>query len=95
MINAEMREYEYYLYGDDNGYGQAAISKETQGSVKMSINTTSQTSQDNINYKDAQYIGLTHAEVTDKFVIQYGNEKLKVLHVQPKGRYKQVFMRNM
>lgn len=95
MINADMRIYDYYTYGDKNSYGQSTLSKEVQGSVKMSINTTTQNTQDNIIYKDAQYIGLTHADITDKFVIQYGEEKLKVLYVQPKGRYKQVFMRNM
>lgn len=95
MINADMREYNYYLYEDDNGYGQPALSQEVKGSVKMSINNTSQSTQDNINYKDAQYLGLTHSVVTDKFVFQYGERKLKVLYVQPKGRYKQVFMGEM
>lgn len=92
MINTDMRNYDYYLYGDDNGYGQPSLSKEVQGSVKMSVNTTSQTIQDNINYKESRYIGLTHANVTDKFVIKYGDKMLKVFYVQPKGRYKQVFM---
>ena len=95
MINTNMCEYEYYLYGDNNGYGQATLSDEVQGTVKLSIYTTTQDTQDNINYKEAKYIGLTHADVTDKFVIQYGSEKLKVLYVQPKGRYKQVFMGSM
>ena len=95
MINANMRDYEYYLYGDDNGYGQPTLSKEVQGSVKMSIETTTQSVQENVNYKGAKYIGFTHSAVTDKFVIKYGEEMLKVLYVQPKGRYKQVFMVNM
>lgn len=90
-----MRKYDYYLYQEDNGYGQPALTEEIQGSIKMSIYTASQMIQDNINYKNAQYIGLTHAEVTDEFVIQFGEEKLKVLYVQPKGRFKQVFMVNM
>lgn len=95
MINANMREYDYYLYGDNNGYGQPTLSKEVQGTVKMSIDTTTQDTQENVNYREARYIGLTHADVTDKFVIQYGNEKLKVLYVQPKGRYKQAFLGSM
>ena len=37
-----MREYDYYLYQEDNGYGQPALTKEKQGSIKMSIYTTSQ-----------------------------------------------------
>lgn len=95
MINANMREYEYYLYEDKNGYGQPTLSKEIQGTIKMSIDTTNQSTQNNVNYKEASYIGLTHADVTDKFVIKYGNEKLKVLYANPKGRFNQIFMRSM
>lgn len=95
MINANMRIYDYYTYGDSNAYGQPQLSKDVKGSIKMAINITSQSVQDNINYSGAQYIGLTHAEVTDKYVIQYGDSKLKVLYVNPLGRYKQVFMTGM
>lgn len=93
MINADMREYSYYLYGDANAYGQPAISKEAQGVVKMAIFTTSQAVQANITYKNAYYVGFTHdSKVNDAYVIQYGNERLKVLYVQNNGRFKQVFM---
>lgn len=98
MINADMRSYDYYLYGADDSYGQKTlISDENnepikQGSVKMAINITSQSIQDNINYKDSQYMGLTFANVDDTYVIQYGSERLKVMYVNPRGRYKQVFM---
>lgn len=96
MIATDMREYNYFTYGDKDGYGQAQLSKEIQGSIKMSINTTSQGVQDNILYKDCSYLGLTFDKsIDDTFVIQYGNEKLKVLYVNKKGRYTQVFMRNM
>ena len=93
MINSQMRSYDYLLYGDDDSYGQAALSPEVKGSVKMSINSTTQAIQDNIKYKGAEYIGLTHDKsINDKFVIKYGDEKLKVLYVNPAGRYIQVFM---
>ena len=52
MINTDMREYGYYLYGDESGYGQGQLSDEVKGSIKMSINTTNQSIQDNIKYKD-------------------------------------------
>ena len=58
----------------------------------MAIYTTSQSVQANINYASANYIGLTNSTVNDTFVIEYGAEKLKVLYVQPQGRYKQVFL---
>lgn len=92
MINCDMRTYDYFSFGADNGYGQATISAEKQGSIKMAIYVTSQSIQDNINYKQANYIGLTHGAVNDTYVIQYGNEKLKVLYVIPKGKLKQVFL---
>lgn len=93
MINAEMRNYDYYTYGAMDGYGQPALNANVQGTVKMAIYTTSQGVQDNVNYSNANYIGLTHdANINDKWVVQYGTQKLKVLYIQPKGRYKQVFM---
>lgn len=96
MINAEMRNYYYYTYGEMDGYGQPALSAAAQGSVKMAIFTTSQGVQDNVNYSNANYIGLTHdANINDKWVVKYGTQKLKVLYIQPQGRYKQVFLGDM
>ena len=87
-----MKTYNFYTFGAPNAYGQPQLSKEVQGSITIAIYTTSQSTQDNINYKGANYIGLTQAEVKDTYVIEYENEKLKVLYVNPKGRYKQVFL---
>lgn len=95
MINANMREYNYFTYGEQDEYGQAQLSTEPTGTIKMAIYTTSQTIQDNVNYKGAKYLGLTlDAKVNDTFVIQYGEERLKVMYVMPQGRMKQVFMVN-
>lgn len=87
-----MQTYNYFTYGEDNGYGQPALSASPVGQIKMAINLTSQSIQDNINYSQAQYVGLTHANVDDTYVIEYGTERLKVLYVNPNGRIKQVFM---
>lgn len=92
MINATMRTYDYFTFGKEDEYGQAQLSPEPVGQIKIAINLTSQSIQDNINYKDAAYIGLTHAEVDDTYVIQFGDERLKVLTVNPFGRLKQVFL---
>lgn len=93
MINAKMREYSYYLYGDTNGYGQVTLSKLPVGTVKMAIHNTSTSIQDNLLYKNATYIGLTHnQDIDDAYVIQYGSERLKVLYTVQEGRYRQVFM---
>lgn len=92
MINCEMRNYDYYTFGEKNAYGQKTISADIQGTIKIAIFTSTQAIQDNINYKQASYIGLTKADVKDSFVIQYGDKKLKVLYVNPKGKLKQVFL---
>ena len=94
MINTQMRTYNYFTFGDNDGYGQPQLSTTPKGTVKMAINTTSTAIQDSILYKDASYIGLTLSSVLDdKCVIQYGTEKLKVLYIVPTGRYKQVYLK--
>lgn len=94
MIATNMTTYNYFTLGDNNGYGQPTISQEPQGTVKMAIYLSSQSAQDNINYLDCNYVGLTmDKSVNDKMVIQYGDEKLKVLYVNTAGRFAQVFLK--
>ena len=91
-----MRFYNYFTIGEANEYGQATMpAKDAKpvGQIKIAINTTSQATQDNVNYKDCNYIGLTQAEVKDTYIIEYGKERLKVLYINPKGKYKQVFLK--
>lgn len=99
MINTDMRVYNYFTLGPKDDYGQLRIPSpdaEPEGTIKMTINVTSQSTQDNIKYKDAAYIGLTqNANVDDTYIIQYGDGRLKVLYVQSKGRYKQVYMKEL
>ena len=90
-----MHLYNYFTFGEDDGYGMQQLSTEPKGQIKMAINISSQSTQDNILYKDCSYVGLTHANVDDTYVIEYENERLKVLYVNPKGRYKQVFLKEM
>lgn len=93
MINTDMRNYDYYTYGTYDDYGQPIISEQPEGKVKMAINIVSQNVQDHILYENSSYIGLTHdANINSTYVIAYGEDRLKVLYVNPKGRYKQVFM---
>ena len=95
MINADMRLYNYFTLGTDDEYGQPEISNDPVGQIKMAINVSSQAIQDNINYENAGYIGLTHAKVDDTYIIEYENERLKVLYVNNKGRFNQIFMSRM
>jgi hypothetical protein len=96
MINTKMRSYDFFTLGDKDGYGQPVLNPEVAGQVKMAIHLTSQSAQDNINYQDCNYIGLTtDKSVNDKMVIQYGNEKLKVLYVNKEGRFIQAFLKRI
>lgn len=92
MINCNMRIYNYFTFGNKNEYGQQTLSAEPKGTIKIAIFTSTTAIQDNINYKQASYIGLTKAAVNDSYVIEYGEKKLKVLYVNPKGKLKQVFL---
>lgn len=102
MISLDMRNYDYYAFGAADSYGQQKLIKDeqgapaVQGSIKMAIYPTSQAIQDNINYKDCSYIGLTHNKtVNDSQVIVYGEEKLKVQYVNPQGKLKQVYLKSI
>lgn len=92
MINTQMRDYEYYTLNGRNKYGEQTLSTSPIGTIKMAVNISSQSIQDNINYKEAQYVGLTRAEVDDTYIIKYNNGLLKVLYINPIGRMKQVFL---
>lgn len=97
MINANMRIYNFYTLGEPDAYGQQTLPDNPipVGQVKMAINIASQSIQDNINYEDCNYVGLTHSLLDESVVIQYGEERLKVLYVNPAGRYKQVFLKRV
>lgn len=96
MINTDMKIYNYFTLGDNNGYGQPTVSEEPQGTIKMAIYISSQSTQDNINYQNCNYVGLTtDKSVNDKMVIQYGNEKLKVLYVNSAGRFTQAYLQKI
>ena len=99
MINSNMRDYDYYLIGDENGYGQSTIIRDDnaeplkQGTVKLSITTITKAVSDDIRYSNASYLGLTaDRNINDTYVIQYGEELLKVQYVNKDGRLTQVFM---
>lgn len=96
MINAKLRNYDYFTFGDLDEYGQPALSPAPQGQIKIAIHTLNTTVTENIKYKEATYIGLTlNSQVSDNYVIQYGDIKLKVLYINPDGRLKQVFLKEI
>lgn len=93
MINSQMRFYNYSkIITEVDDYGQPKTI-EVDGKIKMAINFASETLQENSLYSGAQYTGLTlNKDVDASYIIHYGNEKLKVLYINPQGKYKQIFM---
>ena len=93
MIATDMRPHTFFTIGEPNEYGMSVVSDEPKGVIKMAIYINSQSVVDNIKYKDATYVGLTaDTSVDDTYIIDYLGVKLKVLYVNPQGRYKQVWM---
>lgn len=97
MINRDIKRYLVFEYDTEDAYGQRKLLKDSGDEVdeiQMAIYTTSQSIQDNINYKNASYVGFTNYqdEIKSTYAIKYGDVFLKVLYVNPQGRMKQVFM---
>lgn len=95
MISVDMRNYNYFTFGELDEYGQQKLTDTPQGTIKIAIYSTSTSIQDNINYTDCNYIGLTKAQLDDSYVIEYGAERLKVQYIQAQGRFKQVFLKKI
>ena len=95
MINAQMTEYRYYPM-KENEYSQAVIDEGSFGTILMAINFINQAVSDNPLYTNYTYIGFTlYKDISDIHSVEYGNQKHKVLYVNPMGRYKQVYMAAM
>lgn len=95
MINTQMKNYSYYTLDSNDEYGQPQPIK-ADDTIKMAINFVTESIQENPLYSGAQYTGLTlNKNINASYIIQYGDEKLKVLFVNPMGRYKQAFMSRM
>lgn len=93
MINTKMRNYDYFMLSSElDEYGQPRTI-QAEGVVKMSINFANEQITTNALYSGAQYVGLTlNKEVNENYIIQYGEDKLKVTYANPLGRYNQVFL---
>lgn len=94
MINNDIRDYSYFLLGDYDEYGQLTPTDKPQGTIKMAIYVLTQTVSDTSPYSEASYIGLTNSDIDDTYIVQYGEERLKVLYTQPRGVLKQVFLQS-
>lgn len=95
MINTQMKKYNYFTLNDSDEYGQPRPIK-ADDTIKIAINFVTETLQDNPLYSGAQYTGLTlNKNINSSYIIEYGDEKLKVLYVNKAGRYNQVFLARM
>lgn len=99
MINATMREYNYFLLSaDTDDYGQQTLIKNEngepviQGTIKMAISEASKSVLDNILYEGTSYIGITQEKgINDHYIIEYRGHKLKVQYIS-EGRFISAFL---
>lgn len=85
--------YNYYLIENNDEYGTSDVSIEIKGQVKMNINLTNQQISDDAIYKNAQFIGLTlDKDINENYIIEHEEMLLKVLYINKKGRYKQIYL---
>ena len=96
MINSTMRTYDYYQYDQRDEYGQPALG-EAKGQIKIAIFNVNKVVTDDIKYTGEDFVGFTYdKDVNNTYVIQYGNERLKVLYTIAAPKLKtQVFMKRM
>lgn len=95
MINSQMKKYNYYTLNNNDEYGQPQPIK-ADDTIKIAINFVTETLQENPLYSGVQYTGLTlNKSINSSYIIEYGDEKLKVLYVNKAGRYNQVFLARM
>lgn len=92
----DYRVYNTLIYSSSlDAYGQETIFT-TEKTIKMAINILSQNLQNNILYSGSEYIGLTFdRNIDDKYIILYGDKKLKVKYVNKLGRLTQVFLKEL
>lgn len=96
MISTNMRNYEYFAYSEESdAYGQQVLSLEPVGTIKIALEIASQEITDSIAYSGCTYIGFTRGDIDDSHVIKFREDKLKVMYVNPRGRLKQVFLKEM
>lgn len=97
MINSLMKKYDYYLLPGVNEYGQQVLPDDAAaaGTIELAITEMSKSLTDNNLYSAAQYLGLTMAKIDDNYIIQYGENRLKVIYVTPSTRYSQVYLARM
>jgi hypothetical protein len=90
-----MRDYSFYTLDGTDAYGQPQTT-DIVGSVKMAIYLYTQNVTDSIKYRECTYIGFTtDKSIGDNYIINYGKERLKVLYVNPVGRFRQVYLKEM
>lgn len=80
---------------DRDKYGDLVLKANEVGVIDMAIYLHTQSTTDDIRFQNADYIGLTNDTVNDQYIIYYHDERLKVMYVNPFGRYKQVFMQKI
>lgn len=93
MINRELVNATVETYGGYDEYGQQLGELQSTKEIKVAIGYYTHTATEDIRYQDVKYYGLTKDKtITDKDYLIVGDNKYKVLFVNPTTRWAQLFL---
>jgi len=93
LINREMKTVTLKSFSSSlDAYGQRTLSTSTS-SIDMMIKERQQSNVDDPRYVEAEYIGLTKANVSTNNIINFDSKDYKVLYVTKTNRMNLVFLR--
>ena len=93
MINRELVDATVETYGGYDEYGQQLAEKTAERNITVAIGYYTHSATDDIRYQDVKYYGLTKdRNITDKDYIIVGENKYKVMFVNPTTRWTQLYL---
>lgn len=90
MINRQTRKYSYSVLGDTDSYGQETVTET--GTIDIAIAYQTFNVDGNLRYTTDKFVGVTNDNITDKYIIQYGDKKLKVTYTFPSNGRNYVYL---
>lgn len=93
MINRELVKATVETYGGLDEYGQELAELQNEREIMVAVGFYTHTATDDIRYQDVKYYGLTKdRNITDKDYLVVGENKYKVLFVNPTTRWTQLYL---
>lgn len=95
MFQSYFRKYPFKKYNEQlNAYGQRQLI-QSESEIKMAIFLNNQALSSDINYSNAQYIGITESPIDDTYIINYNGTDLKVLYINSSRAFTVVYLQKV